>query len=263
MNKLAIIALLAFVCQVAPASGDFDDWSHGPLGTEEEQHFDPQIGFIPNDQEEVRDLQPNKAAFKNFCLETRDFVIGDAKHAANTLSKSVFSLVFKAADEINVDAQKTSQRATDLLGKQLLHPEAAISEEVTNQSDKIIIEGQKKLQQKNSIFSAITTVFQATGDALLRASLNKLNSLKDAYGVFSTVDAFTEGCNKIAQYGQEIEKRFEKAREQAAIEDPSLASVKLNDVWCTTSKRVGRFDGLCKFAKVARGPLMNILTYTP
>lgn len=263
MNKLAFITLLAVTCQVASAlGGDIDDWSQ-PYEMEENAHYDPQIGLVPSDEEEVRDLQPSNAAFQGFCLETRDFVIGDVRHSANTLASSVFNLIFKAADEINVDAKRAQQRAVDILGNQLQHPETPVSGDATNEADRIIAEGQKKLQQKNSIFSAISTAFQATGAALVKSSLDKLNMLKDAYGVFSTVDAFTEGCSKIAHYEQEIARRFQEAKAQAATTNPSLANVQLNDVWCITSKRVTRFDGLCKFAKVARGPLMNILTFAP
>lgn len=259
MNKLVFITLLAITCQVASA---FDDWSK-PYDSDENAHYDPQIGLVPSDQEEVRDLQPSNAAFKGFCLQTRDFVVGDVRHSANTLASSVFNLIFKAADEINVDTKRTTQRAVDILGNQLQHPTTPVSGDATNEVDQIIVDGQRKLQQQNSIFSAISTAFQATGAALVQSSLSKLNMLKDAYGVFSTVDAFTEGCNKIAQYEQEIARRFEEAKAQAAATNPSLANVQLNDVWCITSKRVGRFDGLCKFAKVARGPLMNILTFAP
>lgn len=261
MNKLACIALLAFTCQVVLGFGsDFDDWSQ-PLEIDEEQHFDPQIGLVPSDEEEVRDLQPNKAAFKGFCLATRDYVIGDIRHSTNTLAASVFNLIFKAADEIVVDAKQTNQRAVDLLGKQIENPNSPISEDSSTEADRIIVEGQKNLAKQTNILNAVSTALRATKATIVKSALEKFNTLKEAYGVFSTADAFTEGCAQIARYEEEINRRFEEAKAQAATSDPSLANVQLNDVFCITSKRVGRFDGLCKFARVARGPLMSILTY--
>lgn len=254
MNKFVLIALLATVC-VAHATEDGD------------LELESQAAAAPTDSEEVENLSGETVVFSDFCLRTRDHVLGDIKRTSNSAAANLFTLLFNSAQEVVTEALETQQKATDKLGNQMLHPDAEIVKHNDDDTiDKIITDGQERIQndqgQLKISLNAFMSAIKATGTAVAIGIANKIKALKNIQGL-TAASAIVEGaCDKFADYQVQFNRDFEETKIQLVSSNPRLANIQLNQVNCVTSKRIMRMEGLCKVAKVARGPLMNLLATT-
>lgn len=255
MNKLALIVLLASVC-LARAN---------PIVVESDDvELESQSAAAPTDAEETANLQGDSVIFSDFCIRTRDHVLTDIKSTANSGAARLFTLLFNTAQEIGSEALATQIKATTLLGNQIQKPETRVEGEYTGEADNIIAEGQLKIQQDpgqpKSFFQAFVSVIKATGTAIARAVAARMESISSLNGLDMTAAALENACDRFTEYQQEFAKTFEETKSELAASNPKLASLTLGQVNCVTSRRVLRIEGICKFARVAKGPVMSMLS---
>lgn len=250
--KSAVIILLAMCAAVVSATEP---------GTEIVFEEDSQLALAPSDNEEVSFLTGKEQIFSDFCLATRDYVLGDLKKTSNEMAANGFALFFKSAETMGLEAIDTQRKASETFTEQIRNPEKPVE----GSDNQIIQEGQERIQQTRSIprgvVEAIGSTLAATGSSLAQNVLNKLNQLKSVFGLMQIVGALSEACNKVSEYEEEIRRQFADTKEQVVSRDSSLGSFQVENVNCLTSKRILRVEGLCKFARIAQGPLLKMLTY--
>lgn len=260
MNKQLSIFALLVIAAVASAT-------EGPEpGSEIVFEEDSQLALAPNDDEELSSLKENHQIFSDFCLATRDYVLSDLKKNTNSMAANGFAMFFKSAETIGQEALDVQSRAANSLSEQIRHPQSAIDgSSAVNRAEEIITQGQQRVQQSpnlpRGLISAIGSTVTATGSSLAQNVMQKLNSLRSAFGLMQIVGALSEACNKVSEYEDEIRRRFMETKSEIASKDASLARADLEEVDCLTSKRILRVEGLCKFARIAQNPLMRMLTY--
>lgn len=258
MNKLTLVVLLASVC-VAYATEETD------LATIEDIESESQSPAAPTDAEEVANLSGDSVVFSDFCLRTRDHVLGDIKSNTNSMVANLFTMLFNSAQELGQEALEAQRKATDKLSNQLGNPDAPVenNEYSDDEVDQVIYHGQKRIQnnlvQPKSFIQAIISNLQATGTALARGAANRIKAIQSIQGLGAAVSAVGQICNSFDAYTVLFQNELEELRQQLAQSNPELAKYNLNQVDCVTTKRVLRLGGLCQLSKVAREPLMNLL----
>lgn len=254
MNKLALICLLLGSVCLANATGDVPEF--------EEVELESQAA-APTDAEETANLKGDAVVFSDFCLRTRDHVLGDIKTTTNSVAANLFTTLFNSAQELGTEAMEAQKKATDRLGNQILNPEAQVENSADNEVDGVIAEGQRKIKQDprqpRAFINAFISAIQATGTAIARGVANRIKNLENISGLDTAVAAVGSVCDRFTQYNLEFLRDFQETKAELAAENPKLASLSLGAVDCVTSKRVIRLEALCKLAKVARGPLMSLI----
>lgn len=256
MNKFAAIALLAFVA--VAAANNVQEVKLIDLEDPETQ-----LALVPSDEEETAGLVGDATIFHDFCIKSRDFVLGDIKHQTNTLAATIFSMFFKNAEQIGQSAIDASREANSKLSQQIRNPDAAIAEpEEGNQVAAIIADGQQKIQQAQvqpqSFFQAVIANVGAAANAVSSGVVNSLKNLSGALGMNRVVGAMSNVCNQFAHYEEQNKAAFAQFIESIAAKDPALASIPYENVKCLTTKRISKLDGICKFSAVAKGPASQI-----
>lgn len=257
MNKFIFFALLVVFPAVVLANEP---------GSEIVSEEESQLALVTNNEEECSGLSDQHQVFSSFCLATRDYVLSDLKKNANSMAANGFTLFFKSAEAMGIEAIDVQRKATNSLSSQIRNPESSIDgSEDSNRIDQLITRGQERVQQSpnlpKSLVSAIGSTVTATASSLAQNVMTKLNELKSVFGLMQIVGALSEACNKVSVYEEEIRRRFQETKAEIAERDPSLAYAELEAVNCVTSKRILRVEGLCKFARIAQNPLMRMLTY--
>lgn len=256
MNKLALVVLLASVCLVSAYNEDNDVAIDD---VELESQAAP-----PTDAEETAGLQGETLVFSDFCLHTRDHVVGDIKTTTNTAASNLFNILFNSAQELGSEAMEAQRRATGVLGNQILNPDAPIQDASGDEVDTVIANGQRNIQenqrQPRSFIQAFISVIQATGTAIARGVANRIKILENINGLETAAAAVGGACDRFTEYQYEFEREFAATKKQLAEHNPSLEKLTLGQINCLTTKRVLRLEAICKLAKVAKGPLMNLLS---
>lgn len=250
MIKFMAIALLACVCMTRAEVPDADLLEE-----------DSQSALNPTDSEEVANLMGKHQIFSDFCLQTRDYVREDVKRTSNNKAADVFTLFFRSAEDLGVESLNTQKDATERLSEQLRNPETQVSD-----ANDAVEEGRRRIQDSGdnvpkSFFQAMTSALTATGTTVAQGVKARLMAIRSKIGPDSAISILTETCSKVEQYEEEMRSRFAKEIETVASKDPSMANVQLDQVECLTSKRILKIEGLCRFARIAKQPLMKIMTY--
>lgn len=255
MNKfsaiVALVALLASACIIRAEEG-IDS-----IELEE----DSQSSINPTDSEELAGLEGKNQIFTDFCLSSRDYIRDDLKRGTNNLAANVFTLFFRSAEQMGLEALNTQSEASERLSEQLRNPETPVSE-----TDDIVEAGRRNIQEAGnnvpkSLFQAITSALAATGTSIAQNVRAKIMEVRQRLGMDKAIGALADTCSKVAEYEEELRSRFAAQLQTIAERDPTMANTRLDQVQCLTSKRILKIEGLCKFARIAQGPLMKILTY--
>lgn len=252
MNKFAVVILMAFVAVAACSS----------LG--DELDVESQLALNPSAEDETAGLEGPYQIFADFCINSRDYIIGDIKKNTNGLASNFFGVFFSTATNLGLEAVNVQRDAAEKLGEQIRNPDAAIGD--YNHDDEIasiIAEGQKSIQDEQSqprtLFQGFISTLAATKNAITSNVVGQLNNLKDKWGVATVISSLKTFCDRADQYDTQLQSQFEQY--VAALSDPAMKSAKLENVNCLTARRVIRVDGLCKLANAAKNPLLKAFAY--
>lgn len=223
-----------------------------------------QMALTPSNEEETAGLVGDATMFADFCIRSRDYVIGDIKKQSNQLAATVFSMFFQNAAQIGQNALNVERDATDKLGNQIRDPSATIAAPADGDvSAAMIAEGQQRIQeeqtQPRTFFQAVIATVGATGNAVASGVVSSLQGLSKTFGFDKVTGALTGVCNQIAHYEEQNKAAFEEFAKAIAAKDANLGATPFENVACLTTRRISRLDGICKFSAVAQGPVSKIM----
>lgn len=256
MNKFFALTVLACVCAVANAA----------TITDLNEELPSEFSFVTNDQEEVAQLPENLRVFEDFCLASRDFVLSDVKSSTDRVTANVFNVFFNSAEEVGKEASSVSSEATEKLRQQLAKPESAVNAPTDNEVDQIIADGQSKIQSQNqaqALLTAFKTVFAATSSKVGAMISERMENLKKIASLEQLGMSLAESCDMVKNYEDQIRAQLEEYKVSALNNDAKYAELKLDDVRCTTARRIIRIEGACKFVMAIRPTVAEYLTTTP
>lgn len=256
MNKF--IAVLTLSALVAFASASPVHELHG-------DELESSAGFNPTNDDETSALDDRTRIFSDYCLTSRDLVIGDIRTKSNSFASKAFSVLFNSAENIGLEAVNIQRDATQKLADQIRDPSGKIADyDHNDEIANIIADGQKSIQedpsQPKSIFTGIATVLSATKNAVTSRVLSKFDEFKSILDLGSFTTGIKEACERVANYELQIQSLFEQTKSELG---ESAASITIEQVPCVTSRRIIRLDGLCKFAFAAYNPLIKVISYQP
>lgn len=213
-----------------------------------------QAAIIPTDSEEVSQLKEKHIIFSDFCIRSRDMVIGDIKRTTNELSSNIFILFFKSAEDVGLEVMSDVKAfATKMTQDLKVAPKA---EEIISAEQKAILESPDK---PKSIFDAVSKTIAHFGNSMSTKIVKRLDAVKSAFGLGEVANALIKSCGKINEYNENLVKLFEETRNEITQLDKALGEAKLETVDCVTSKRLMKIYGLCKIVRVAQNPLIKML----
>lgn len=254
MNKFVAIALLAFVAVAAAENVTLVDL----------EDPETQLSLTPSNEEETAALFGDATMFADYCIKSRDYVLGDIKHQTNSLAGTVFTMFFKNAEQIGQNALEAERLATERLGNQIRNPDAAI--EPAREGDsayEMIVDGQHKIQaeqvQPKTFFQAVVSTVGATVNAASSSVVSALNNLKSSFGLDRVVGALGSVCDQVAHYEEQNRQAYQEFASKLASKDATLAATPFERVPCLTARRVSRMDGICKFSTVVKDPVTKIM----
>lgn len=252
MIKFTAMILLASVCLAGVSCDDMPELEE-----------DSQSALQPTDSEELAGLADKQQIFSDFCLRSRDYVVDDMKRTTNNLAAGVFSLFFRSAEELGLESLEAQKDATERLAGQLRNPSQELPEGAAEND--VVENGKRAIANQSTpvgFFQAITSTLAAIRNTVASGLTTRIQNMRKNFGMAKAAGALVESCSKVAQYEEELRSRFAQEIESIAAKDPSMANMQLDQVECLTSRRILKIEGLCKFARIARGPLMKILTYS-
>lgn len=248
MMKIFAICLAAFIA-VASAQDEFP-------GEDESQ-----LSLMTTDDAEVAGLSGDNQVFNDFCISSRDHVFNDIKSNSNQLSSRIFGLFFDSAENLGRDVLEVSKNSAARLSGQLANPDAAIAA-ASNDAEQIIAQGQQNIQnvqtQPLALIEAFKTTVKAISQTVGSQFSQKVENLKKLADVSTLASSIQTACAAIERYENENLESFEKAKAELVEANPALASVTFDQVPCTTTRRISRLDGLCKFAAASKAPLQKM-----
>lgn len=223
-----------------------------------------QMALTPTNEEETAGLVGDATMFADFCIKSRDYVIGDIKKQTNQLAATVFSMFFQNAAQIGQNALNVEMDATEKLGNQIRDPSAAIATPAEGDAaGAMIAEAQQKIQneqtQPKTFFQAVVSTVGATGNAVASGVVNRLNGLSKTFGFDKVTGALSGVCNQIAHYEEQNKAAYQEFVKAIAAKDANLGATPFESVACLTTRRISRLDGICKFSAVAQGPVSKIM----
>lgn len=244
-----LVLLLATTCMALDSDVDMVD-----AKSEFEDEEFSQASIIPSDNEEISLLEGKNRIFTDFCIRSRDLVIGDIKRTTNGLTSNLFTLFFKSAEDVGLEAlADVREFATKMTIELRVAPRA---EEIINAEQKTIEESDDK---PKSVIDAVGRTIAAFGSAVSAKVVKKLEAVKSAFGVGEVFGAMVKSCDKIAEYNENLRKLFGETLEEISEMDAKMANVKIESVNCITSKRLLKINGLCRIVRLTKSPFVKML----
>lgn len=237
MNKFAAIMLLAFVGVAAATLGDLPNED---LPLIDLQDPDVQLALTPSDADETAGLVGEQTIFSDFCIKSRDYVMGDIKSQTNQLTATIFQMFFKNAEEI---------------GQAGLDAGKAVADEQTaamKAADAPIV-------APKTLYQSVVQTIGAAATTVSKGVVNSLNGLMGSFGVDNVVNSIKNVCDQFAHYEQQNRVAFAEFAKTIADKDAALAATPYEKVACLTARRISRLESICKLASVAQGPVQALL----
>lgn len=247
MNKVSVFAVLAFAA-VCAAREAFES--------------ETQTILVPENSEETAELAGTTRLFADFCINSRDFVIGDIKRSTNGAAAKVYALVFDSAEAVGLQALDALHSARVRFLKQIAEPNAPI-EAATNAIERMIVEAQMRIQADQDIpknlYNAFVTSVLATGTAVGQKIADGFEQVMKRQGLFNIVAMLENTCDHIGGYEKQLHERFNETKAELVVQESRLAAVSFESLPCITSRRVVRMDSICKLARSTPKQLANLL----
>lgn len=246
----ALVLLFASVCM-----GLETDVEMGEAMPEFEEEGFSQAAIIPSDSDEIAQLEGKNRVFSDFCIRSRDLVIGDIKRSTSGLTANLFTLFFKSAEDVGLEALSDVREFANKMTAELTVSPSRAEGIIKSEQNKIVASNDKP----KSIFEAVARTIGQFGSSVSAKVVQKLEAVRAIFGLGEVVNALVRSCGKIAEYNQNLQKLFDETKDEISEMDASLGSVKIEAVNCVTSKRLMRINGLCKIVRIAQSPIVRTL----
>lgn len=258
MNKYLAVSLLVCVAAFAAQAS--------PLNEVSGDELESSAGFNPTNDDETSALDDNTRIFSDYCISSRDIVVGDIRTKSNTFASKALSMLFNSAENIGLEAVNVQRDATEKLAEQIRDPSGKIADyDHDDEVASIVAEGQKSIQENpsRSIFAGIASVLAATKNVISSRVLSKFEEFKGLLKIDQFSSGIKEACNRVSGYELEIQNLFEQTKAALVESNPAVSKITIEQVPCVTARRIIRLDGVCKFAMAAYNPLIKAITYQP
>lgn len=249
MNKFFVLALVAVSCTFVAANPlDGDELASSAVN--------------PSDDEEVARLDDTTRAFSDFCISTRGLIFDDIKSTSNGVSSRLFNTLFNTAEQIGTEAMTLQKTATSAVADQIRNPEASFENDGSEISAIRTLVQEERTVPK-TFLAGFYNVLRMTANSVSQNLMTKFNDIKNNFGVSNLTNFLASTCQRVANYDELIKSEFNKYKSALVADQPSAASVKLEDVQCLTMRRVIRLDGICRLAIAAKDPFMKVAQLKP
>lgn len=248
MNRLTLTLLLSLaICSLAV------DQTSGKKTITPFDDVESQMSIYPDNAEETSALDGSKRLFTDFCITTRDNVMGDIRRTTKNIASSVFSLFFKSFEHLGLGSAQ-DQKADE----ENPTAEATEIEKNVDSSQPATEAGVPQQNKPRSIYRSVIGALSATKDAVTNSVVQSLSSIKTQLGLKTVGVALRRACDKVSQFQTQMNEQFEETKKDIGAAD--LATLKIADLQCVTTGRVMKMDNFCRMVMAAQEPVLRVLT---
>lgn len=217
--------------------------------------IESQNAIIPNDEEECGNLEDNGVLFCDFCLASRDHIVGELRHSLSQAVSNVFALFFNVFEKLNIDAAKVKQIEAEQEAEDKKRMEAQqvpgqheqqqqVNTQVRQASDKDS-KKQSAIDVSGGPVQFLLKLLRGLADKFAGFVINKIEQLQRRFGLDKLKFATGGACAMLETFDQHISNEFIKIRDEIAMHAFDFKYLKMKDIKCITIRRLVRLKGIC------------------
>lgn len=260
--------------------------------------LESQLALVPTDSDETAYLCGPQVLLSDFCVASRDQVMGSIKRSVDNLRGRVLRIFFGAFGEASLDPDSVREELSKAGGWAEQHDNAAAAaaannnnlthnhnHHATSQADTPgsnqherahnsahspeAVQERARATPRLALLDIIMLAVNAIKNSLGRAIRRQLATVSSRFGLSQLREAAVGTCKRIDQLKSSLEANFRCTIEELSglkeLKGSSMLSdleqMRLDDVKCITVRRLLNLAGVCDFgSRVVQHPLFAILS---